>query len=47
LSEKHSFFDKLLTTSAKALVATHGGLRRALRSTRLGTSPAGCRGVIL
>ena len=42
-----AFAPSCLRTGPAAPFAAHGGLRRSLRSTRLGTSPAGRRGVIL
>ena len=42
-----AFAPSCLRTGPAAPFAAHGGLRRSLRSTRLGTGPAGRRGVIL
>ena len=42
-----AFPPSCLRTGPAAPFAAHGGLRRSLRSTRLGTSPVGRRGVIL
>ena len=42
-----AFPPSCLRTGPLAPFAAHGGFRRSLRSTRLGTGPAGRRGVIL